>query len=51
MKRIFHAESREVPKSYFDMGMPPETDKAWLHTGVIVCGCDIQSEPHESEPP
>jgi len=51
MKLFFHVESREVPKSSFDMGMPPTTDKVWLHTGVIVCGCDIQSEPHESEPP
>ena len=31
------------------MKVPPTTDKVWLHTGVIVCGCDIQSEPHESE--
>jgi len=31
------------------MGMPPETDKVWPHTGVIVCSCDIQSDPHESE--
>ena len=31
------------------MGMPPEADKVWLHTGVIVCGYEIQSTPHESE--
>lgn len=49
MKRIFHVESREVPKSLFDMGMPPETDKVLLHAGVIVCSCEIQSDPHESE--
>lgn len=29
--------------------LPPETDKVWLHTGVIVCGYDIQSDPRESE--
>lgn len=27
LKDLFHAESREVPKSSCDMGMPPETDK------------------------
>lgn len=31
------------------MGMPPETDKVWLCTGVIVHSYDIQSDPHESE--
>ncbi len=46
---LFYIESREVPKSFYDMEMPPTTDKVWLHTGVIVCGCDIQSEPRESE--
>ena len=46
---FIHAESREVPKSNCDMGMPPETDKVWLYTGEIVYSCDIQSTPHESE--
>ena len=25
------------------MEIPSEADKVWLHTGVIVCGCNIQS--------
>jgi hypothetical protein len=29
--------------------MSPETDKIWPHTGIIVYGSDIQSDPHESE--
>ena len=47
---LFHVESREMAKLIFiNMLLPPETDKVWLHTGVIVCGCDIQSNPRESE--
>ena len=49
MNHILHAESRELPKSLFDMGLPSTTDKVWLHTGVIVCSCNRQSEPRESE--
>ena len=44
-----YTESREVAKLISNMLLPPETDKVWLHTGVIVCGYDIQSEPRESE--
>lgn len=51
MKQPFHVESREMAKliSFINMSLPPETDKVWPHTGVIVCGCDIQSDPRESE--
>lgn len=31
------------------MSLPPEADKVWQYTGVIVYGYEIQSNPHENE--